>query len=221
LNLATTFGPVVLGTLQDVVQIFADGFERSGKAQSAFSRAIASVIGQEGEQNGFYRVLQSRLPSEAPFLTTGIRDFAYTVLNGFIKGTCAAAQNIDLKIYGGLSLLTQNIQPKTQTLRFQLDTASLAKSKGITVCDVTKINSNYDWTKVTLSWINQQNVPVSVKLENVSKQGSVVSFDANFPYDQYLMNGLSIAAITLGSGPFASAQAVADASIFGPAFVTF
>lgn len=179
------------------------------------------MIGQEGEQLGFYRVLQSRLPSEAPFMTTGIRDFAFTVLNGFIKGACAAAEKIDLKIYGALTILTPNIEKKTQNLRFQLDTASLAKSKGITVVDPAKVNADYDWSQVSLTWINQQNKPFSVKLQNVSKQGSVVSFDANFPFDENLMFGLSIAAVTFGPGPFKSAQAVADAAIFGPAFVTF
>jgi hypothetical protein len=55
--------------------------------------------------------------------------------------------------------------------------------------------------------------------QNVQVAGTVVTFDASFPYTANFLNGLTIAAVTLGSGPFANAQAVADAAIFAPAFI--
>jgi hypothetical protein len=72
--LAATFTDVVLGTLQDVIQIFAENND------NALTRGVASVVGQEGEQDGFYRLLQNKnkIPSAQPFLTTSTRDFAFS-----------------------------------------------------------------------------------------------------------------------------------------------
>jgi hypothetical protein len=83
--LAATFTDLVMGTLQDVIEIFANNND------NALTRGIASVIGQEGEQEGFYRLLRNKklIPSAQPFLTTSTRDFAFSALQGFIvAGTC-------------------------------------------------------------------------------------------------------------------------------------
>jgi hypothetical protein len=44
-------------------------------------RGVASVIGQEGEQNGFFRFKADKIPSAVPFLTTSTREFAFSTLN--------------------------------------------------------------------------------------------------------------------------------------------
>jgi hypothetical protein len=44
-------------------------------------RGFGSTLGQEGEQNGFYRDILGKLPSALPFLTASLRDFAYSALN--------------------------------------------------------------------------------------------------------------------------------------------
>ena len=62
--LAETFTTLVLGTLQDASQLLAKN------GDDGPVRAVASVIGQEGEQNGFYRTLLGLKPSQKPFLTT-------------------------------------------------------------------------------------------------------------------------------------------------------
>jgi hypothetical protein len=74
--LATTFIDVALGTLQDVIEIFADNND------NANTRGIASVIGQEGEQEGIYRLLQNKhlITKTLTFLTTSTRDFAFSAL---------------------------------------------------------------------------------------------------------------------------------------------
>ena len=84
IGLAKTFTDVVLGTLQDVIVIFAENND------DALTGAVASVVGQEGEQNGFYRILQNQnlIPSALPFLTTSTRDFAFSALQGFVDGAC-------------------------------------------------------------------------------------------------------------------------------------
>jgi hypothetical protein len=200
-----------MGTLQDVVDIFAiQGLHQ-------FSRAVSAVIGQEGEQNGFYRILQEKIPSELPFLTTSIRDFAFTALQGFVvPGSCPNQNLINLKIYGNLNLLTKTVEPKDQNLQFSIDIASLANSK---LNNTAVYTSGYDWTKASLVYINQQNTPIVEAPQNVKVEGTVVTFEAAFPFTASLLNGLTIAAVTTTNGPFADAQAVADASIFAPAFI--
>jgi hypothetical protein len=225
--LASTFTDVVLGTLQDVIEIFADNND------NAATRGIASVIGQEGEQNGFYRILQNKglIPSSQPFLTTSTRDFAFSALQGFVvPGSCPNEDLIKLKIFGVLTLDTKVVQQQDQNLMFSVDIASLAKSnivpanfnnanaaqwwKGSSL-DLTKV----DYTQLSVVYINQQNTPLVEPIQNPKVSGTVVSFNAAFPFQSKLLDGLTIAAITLGSGPFANAGAVANATLFGPALI--
>jgi hypothetical protein len=87
--LAKTFTDVVLGTLQDVINIFAVNGDQG------LPGAIGSVIGQEGEQNGFYRILQNQnlIPSALPFMTASTRDFAFSALQGFVNGFCPGSES--------------------------------------------------------------------------------------------------------------------------------
>jgi hypothetical protein len=230
ITLAATFTDVVLGTLQDVIEIFADNND------NAATRGIASVVGQEGEQEGFYRILQNKglIPSELPFLTTSTRDFAFSALQSFIvPGSCPNEQDLlkGLKIFGVLTLDTKTVQKADQNLMFSFDIASLAQSnllptsfgssqnsaqwfKGSSL-DLTKV----DYSTLSVVYINQQNVPIVEPLLNPKVSGTVVSFNAAFPFEEKLLNGLTIAAITVGSGPFANANAVANATLFGPALI--
>lgn len=83
--LAAKFTDVVLGTLQDLILIFAENGDDGATA------AIASVVGQEGEQEGFYRLLENKglIPNALPFLTRSTRDFAFSAINqDFVVGQC-------------------------------------------------------------------------------------------------------------------------------------
>lgn len=83
--LAATFTDLVLGTLQDVIELFANAND------NALTRGVASVIGQEGEQEAFFRLVRDKklIPSSQPFLTTSSRDFAFSALQGFVvPGSC-------------------------------------------------------------------------------------------------------------------------------------
>jgi hypothetical protein len=40
-----------------------------------------------------------------------------------------------------------------------------------------------------------------------------------FPHDEFLMNGLTIAAVTMGADEFADADKVAEATVFGPGLI--
>lgn len=197
--LAGTFTDVVLGTLQDVNQIFAKN------GDDGLVRAVSSVIGNEAEQEGFFRLVQKKRASSQPFLTTSVRDFAFTAIQGFtLPGSCPNINTISLKTFKPLAVVSQNIQPATQNIKF-----SFAKADAGTE----------DWASLSVVYINQQNVPIVKSLQNPNVEGDMVVFEAQFPFDEFLMHGLTIAAVTKGSGPFASADAVAEAAIFGPGLI--
>ena len=199
--LASTFTDVVLGTLQDVQSKLAtDG-------DAGLIRGVGAVIGQEGEQNGYYRSLLNKISSALPFLTTSTREFAFSALNQnfVISGSCPNIGEISLPIFAPLTVVTSNIQPKTQYLTF-LFTATAAASAA-------------NAASLSVAYINQQNQPVVEPLLNPTQSGNTVTFQAAFPYDQFEMNGLTIAAVVKGSGAFANADAVAQATIFGPGLI--
>jgi len=212
--LASTFTDVVLGTLQDVIEIFANNND------NANTRGVAAVIGQEGEQNGFYRLLQKKIPSSQPFLTTSTRDFAFSALQAFVvPGSCPNADLIDLKIFGVLNLETKVIEPKDQTLSFNFDIKTLLASKGVINSESHTDYSKYDYSTLSLAYINQQNVPIVEKLQNIKVKGTVVSFDAFFPFEEDLLFGLTLAAVTINAGPFKNAGDVANNTLFAPGLI--
>jgi hypothetical protein len=215
IGLAATFTDVVLGTLQDVIEIFANNND------NALTRGIASVIGQEGEQEGFYRLLRNKklIPSSQPFLTTSVRDFAFSALQGFtVPGTCPNENLINLKVFGPLNLATANVLPQDQTLTFTFDIKTLLPNVAIAALGPTTNLANYDWTTLSLQYINGQNTPVGVALQNVRVSGTVVTFNAKFPFTANLLDGLTIGAVAVGTG-FASADAVALKTLFAPALI--
>ena len=202
IKLATTFTDVVLGTLQNVQFLAAQN------GDAGLIPSVGSVIGQEGEQNGFFRSLDKNLiPSALPFLTTSTREFAFSALNQLfiVSGSCPNINTIPLPIFGALNVLTSPVAAATQNLTFSFT--------------VTDGKTAPPASGASLVYINQQNVPVVETLNNVQTNGNVVTFNANFPYDQFEMNGLTIAAVTNSTGPFASAADVAAATLFGPGLI--
>ena len=202
-SLAYTFTDVVLGTLANVQLHLAQN------GDAGLVPAIGSVIGQEGEQNGYFRTITGKIPSSLPFLTAGAREFAWSALNQnfVVPGSCPAGevQGVALPIFGALNVLTSPVPAATTTIDFSFT--------------VTDGKTAPPAGGASLVYINQQNVPVVETLQNVQDNNGVVTFSANFPYDQFEMNGLTLAAVVLGSGPFASAEAVAKATIFGPGLI--
>ncbi|KIW14505.1 hypothetical protein PV08_07289 [Exophiala spinifera] len=199
--LASTFTDVVLGTLGDV-QVH---FGQNGDA--GLIRGVAAVIGQEGEQNGFYRQILGEIPSAAPFLTASAREFAFTALQNFVvPGSCPNANTIALPIFGALTLETPKVQAQDQQLQFSFQAtgqySQYASGQGL-----------------SLVYINQQNVPVVLPIQGAQNNGGTVTFSANFPFSENLMFGLTIAAVTSNAGPFADVDAVAKATLFGPALI--
>lgn len=211
ISLAETFTAVVLGTLQDASQLLAT----NGDAGPV--RAVASVIGQEGEQNGWYRSLLGFKPSEKPFLTTSVAPFAFSVLQNFVV-TCPFDQTdkniINITIFPTINVLTgdggANVSPQDQTLEFSADLSAAPKGwekyKG----------GNGEGLFVT--YFTGQNLPVSEPVLKASFEGDVITFKANFPFNENVMEGLSIASLTT-SGNFSNPDDVPAATLAAPGLI--
>jgi hypothetical protein len=206
--LASTFTDVVLGTLGDVATLLGvDG-------DAGLIRGIASVIGQEGEQNGFYRIFQNKIPSALPFLTSSTRDFAFSALNQnfIVPGSCPNFNTINLKVFGTLTVDTTDIKPQNQDIDFSFD--------------IPKTGLAPEWkpdcSGLELVFINQQNAPLVAKVKkvDVDLHGGKVKITADFPFDPATFgNGLTLAAVVLASGDLTTVTGVAKATVFGPGLI--
>lgn len=146
LAFASTFTDVVLGTLQSALSSFGlDG-------DAGFLGLVGSVIGQEGEQNGFYRALSPhiKIPSALPFLTASAGPFALSALQQLVIVPGSCPSKLDIPTFGALTIETKNVGPHTETISFSL------VDKEVDIATVNKWN---------LVYINQQNKPVVEKLQ--------------------------------------------------------
>ncbi|KZT55815.1 hypothetical protein CALCODRAFT_409118, partial [Calocera cornea HHB12733] len=195
---AMTFTSNVFGVLGDVVQIFAQN------GDTGLVRGIVSAVANEGEQNGFFRYLLGRVPDELPFTTVSSRDFAFTALQKFVDPTSCPNIDIiaaDLKTFESLAFI-DTPQAKTEDVRLSLS-----------------IDKYVSGTAYNVVYVNQLNNPVVVPATFVSSDDTTVIISATFPFDEHLMNGLTIASVTDQAGPFANVDVVAAAAIWAPAFV--
>lgn len=206
--LAETFTAVVLGTLQDASQLLAT----NGDAGPI--RGVASVIGQEGEQNGWFRTLLGFKPSEKPFLTTSVTAFAFSALQQFVDSCPFDLNEIDIPIFPPLSVLSgsggADVEGKDQTLVFEADLSDVA-------ADAEKYIGG-DGSGLYVTYLTGQNLPVSEPVSNVSWDGKVVRLEALFPFSANIMDGLSIAALTT-TGNFAAAGELPDATLAAPGLI--
>lgn len=205
-SLAATFTDVVLGTLQEVQQTFAlDG----GQAAKGLVNLVGSIIAQEGEQDGAYRLIQKKVPSAAPFLTASSGPFAFNAVDQMfiVPGSCEASSNvsaINIPSFKTLKLSSSNAMPSpmNSTLEFVTSYGDVSGS------------SNY------IAYISGQNAPVVRPITSVSKKsGSSATFKAHFPFGGGFSKGLTLAAIVKSKGPFANPAAVANATIAGPGII--
>lgn len=188
-----------MGTLQDVNQIFAKNQD------DGLVRAVTSIVGNEGEQEGFFRLMQKKRPSSQPFLTTATRDFAFTAIQNFVvEGSCPNIGTIPLKRFKPLTVETKTIPAATQKISFSFN-----------MNDAGMYNIN----DLRLTYLNGQNQPIVKTFENVKIESGKVLFEVDFPYDDFLMNGMTIAAVTMGADEFDDADTMAEAAVFGPGLI--
>jgi hypothetical protein len=202
ITLAQTFTSVVLGTLQNVV------LNMGLHGDAPLSQGVASVIGQEGEQEGFFRLLNKKIPNELPFLTNSVRDFAFNALNQafIVPGSCPNINDI-----AALKEL-HPMEPLTVVTPFD-------PSVGTEVIELSfDLASSETATDYVVAYINQQNVPITETLTVTKTEGTTVYVTAAFPFKEHELNGLTIAAIIPSSSAtnLTSNQAVADVTKAGP-----
>ncbi|KAM5350842.1 hypothetical protein ACJ41O_007347 [Fusarium nematophilum] len=208
--LAESFTMLVVGTLQDVSQTLAIN------GDNGVVRAIASVIGQEGEQGGFYRTLLGRVPSEKPFLTTSVGAFAFSyIYNNFvIPGSCPFdISTINLPIFAKLDVKDRSmgldVRPRDQTLTFTTDLTNAKRAEKF-------IGGNGGG--LFLTYFSGQLLPISEPVKNVKWHRGRITFDAFFPFTENVMQGLTVAALTSGNN-FTAPAMVTSATIAGPALI--
>lgn len=197
----------MLGVLQDASQLLAT----NGDAGPV--RGVASVIGQEAEQNGFYRTYLGLKPSEKPFLTTSNAAFAFSVLQTFVDSCPFDVTAIDIPIFPTLSVLSGSggldVEAKDQALSFEADLTGVQGAEKY-------CGGQSDGLFVT--YLTGQNLPVSEPVTKVSWDGKKIKFEAQFPFSANVMDGLSVAALTT-KADFATADDVATATLAAPGLI--
>ncbi|KAK5806307.1 hypothetical protein VI817_000565 [Penicillium citrinum] len=193
--LASKFTDVVLGTLQDTIERFSLGNDYD------LAREIGAVIANKGEQQGWFRMQQGKIPSELPFLTTSDLNFDFTAIQNFVyPGSCPNINEIPLRTFEALDILTTP-SPKSQNVTFSFQ----------------------DWanetSKLWMTYINQQNLPIVEHLDVISHNGNTIVASALFPYDDHELNGLTISAVTKKEGPFGDANEVSKWTLAGPGLI--
>lgn len=212
ITLAETFTALVLGTLQDAAQLLAVN------GDTGPVRAVASVIGNEGEQNGFYRQVLGRKPSEKPFLTTSVAPFAFSALQDFVV-SCPFDQTdknlINITIFPTISVLTgengANVSPQDQTLDFSADLSKVPEA-------TLQQYRNGNGQGLFVTYFTGQNLPISVPVLKAAFSGNVITFEANFPFTENVMEGFSIAALTT-RGDFSDPDDVPGATLAAPGLI--
>ncbi|KAI0508885.1 sexual development protein [Xylaria bambusicola] len=200
ITLAETLTVVVLGTLQDAEQSFAQN------GDDGPVRAVSSVIGQEGEQNGFYRSLLNLKPSEKPFLTTNVAAFAFSALQQFVVSCPFDVTQIPIPIFPPLQVLT-TAEPRDMYLSFSAD---LSGNPNIT--------EGSDFSDLFVTYLVGQQLPISEPIINPKFDSGVLTFDALFPFTENIMVGLSIASLT-SSNNFANADALVADTLAAPGLI--
>ena len=197
-TLAQTFTDIVLGTLPEAQAAFAaDAGDETGLVP-----LFGSVIAQEGEQTGFYRFAQKKMPSAAPFLTGGSPSFAFTAIQMFIvPGSCPQPlSNVNLTTFGPLTVVTAP-KPKNMTLEFSVPGLVAPSTNSIV-------------------YLSGQNLPVTVPISAVSTVANASHFSASFPFESGFADGLTIAALVKGANQtYASNDAVSAATLYGPGLI--
>ena len=195
--LANTFTDLVLGALPGAQKTFAtDGGDELGLIP-----VVGSIIGQEGEQNGFYRTFQSKSASAAPFLTGVPPEYAFSALQSFfVPGSCPGLDQIKLASFPTLNV-NSAADAKSGTLDFS--------------CSGTVGPDDN-----SIVYLSGQNIPVTVPISPVVSKDGLSHFTADFPFDTGFSKGLTIAAVVKGKdAKFATASDVAAATVFGPGLI--
>jgi hypothetical protein len=198
--LADLFTEVVLGTLQSVEAQFAT----DNNSTRSLVTLVASIIGQEGEQVGGYRMIEGKVPSSAPFLTTSTGELAFNAIaqNFIVPGSCDAVfKTIGIPMLDTLAVVGDIAGDYNQTITFT------------TSCNHTTAGADF------IAYITGQNSPVVVPITDVQVNGDSATFSASLPFANGFAKGLTIAAIVNTDTGLATAADVTAAAFAGPGLI--
>ncbi|KAL8900621.1 MAG: hypothetical protein Q9192_000965 [Flavoplaca navasiana] len=224
---AQVFTDLALGTIPAVQLLFA----RNGGPASRNVITLGSILGTEAQQDGFFRSTQRKNPSAAPFLTGSTGAIAFNALRKLIvKDSCPQPlSSIGLPEWGDLDYfsaqlfinnfidselaipepswpywISSNPQTTNGTLPFFVAGLSAAPNES------------------SIVYLSGQNKPVAVPITKYlrSPGDASATFRADFPFEKGgFANGLTIAILARGLGPFADAEAVSAAAQLGPVVI--
>ncbi|KAK4197559.1 hypothetical protein QBC40DRAFT_231969 [Triangularia verruculosa] len=208
--LAATFTDVVLGTLQDA----AEGLATNGDLGPI--REVASIIGQEGQQSGFYRLLLNQKPSEKPFLTTNVGAFAWSALQQFVVSCPFNISEIEIPIFPPLQVTNSSrgpiIEPRNQRLSFVANLTGSSEAEQF---------FNETDPDLFVTYFSGQLLPISVSVQDAQwfgENNTHLRFGAEFPFEENILVGLTIAALTTKDN-FTSYAEVVNATIAAPGLI--
>ena len=160
---------------------------------------FSSVLGQEGQQDGYLRWLKSVVPNENPFLTSTTLSYVYSHIHQHfvVPGTCP--QQLNFPIYNRLTPL-ESPPAKNTTISFSTTQPH--------------VNSTY-----SIAYMSGQNLPVVVSLSKITEHGDLTTLEASFPFEAGFSRGLTVAALVHGSTSFGNVSQVADKTVAGPAVI--
>jgi hypothetical protein len=220
--LAARFTDVVMGTLADVV------VDAATAGDAGFTRGVVASAEDEGEQEGGFRLwLGNNRPQSQPFLTAGVRDYAFSVLQDFIvPGSCPNENEIDLTVFQPLTANDPKARNQDIEFSFSLKPTRYvpsASTKGKELISTSKLNgfhSTYShgsaWKGLYITYINGQNI-ISEPLKGAPKfDGEKITVKAFFPQEQNDIFGLTLAVLT-DKKDFTTFAEVEAATLFGPA----
>ncbi|KAL8726159.1 MAG: hypothetical protein Q9166_006876 [cf. Caloplaca sp. 2 TL-2023] len=199
-------------------------FARDGGEKSPNVLTLGSVLPQEGQQDGFFRYTQRKTPSAALFLTGGSPSFAFNALRKLIvRDFCPLPlSTLGLPEWAILEWSESGLWANDSTK----PESEPAWSHWITIQLSLRNNNTLTFSAISFEapatssivYPSGQNLPIVVSIDNFQRfQGSNYShFTAKFPFEAGSANGLTIAVLVDGKGPFANAEAVANATILGP-----
>jgi hypothetical protein len=185
---------VVMASLEDVAAKMAKN------GDIALIKNMMAIESDESGQQGWLRTKFSPgilFGQDNPFMTASAIEYAYSFLKQHLIVDCPAELDVNVQVYEPLNLVTPYIAPVDQTLDFNIKADSV---EGLWV-----------------TYINQLNVPSVVKIVNATVENGVAWFQAEYPYTEQHLFGLSVIAVTNSSGPFVDANDVAAATVYAPA----
>ncbi|KAH7021499.1 late sexual development protein [Microdochium trichocladiopsis] len=201
ISLISTVTSLVLGTLQDVTQALAQN------GDDGLARIIASIIGQEGEQNGFFRLVTDVLPAEKPFLTTSIGAYAWSALQSFLVKCPFDLNVIPLPIFPPLNVHTK-VKQQDMTVTYSADLHKYGESF------VKSLHKDKLW----ITYLGGQQVPISVPVSSFELKGTTVEVCAEFPWSKNILDGFIIAALT-NSSNFAGPDDLPAGTLAAPGLI--